>query len=441
MSHDLSPLGFRKTPFTRELTVRERFPLDPQAQVAAALTEAVQERMSAALIAPAGTGKTVALRMLVAALPETRFQVHYVKVTGLSKRDLCKEIAVACGLSPTGIYPALVRKLQDAFVHTTSDGMRPVILLDEAHDLRPESLAMLRVLTNFEMDSRLVVSLVLAGQPHLRLLLRHPDQAAIAHRLAHYAELRLLSRDETRAYLEHRCTLAGARTNPFDGDAQETIFEMSLGNLRAIDRLALGGPAPRRQVFFPHHRQCRRRDRRSQVAVAMTNPLPTVPVHAIDPQPDAPQWLVRDLWTHRRRRGYRRQPQGWPSRGLASISPSRSRPALPPSAASRSTPPDRLWCISPRTLCPASATVSPTCAATAASICPASTCGSSLLTGCASIPNATSSLSTRPCNRSARHCCCWTPWSDFIPSTKTALQTSLLCSPFCAPSTAAIISL
>ena len=111
--------------------------------------------MSAALIAPAGTGKTVALRMLVAALPETRFQVHYVKVTGLSKRDLAK-CAVACGLSPTGIYPALVRKLQDAFVHTTSDGMRPVILLDEAHDLRPESLAMLRVLTN----CRLVVSLV-----------------------------------------------------------------------------------------------------------------------------------------------------------------------------------------------------------------------------------------------------------------------------------------
>ena len=132
------------------------FPLDPQAQVAAALAEAVHERMSAALIAPAGTGKTVALRMLVAALPETRFQVHYVKVTGLSKRDLCKEIAVACGLSPTGIYPALVRKLQDAFA--PSDGMRPVILLDEAHDLRPESLAMLRVLTNFEMDSRLVVS-------------------------------------------------------------------------------------------------------------------------------------------------------------------------------------------------------------------------------------------------------------------------------------------
>ena len=54
MSHDLSTLGFRKPPFTRELQVRECFPLEPQAQVAAPLTEAVQERMSAALIAPCG---------------------------------------------------------------------------------------------------------------------------------------------------------------------------------------------------------------------------------------------------------------------------------------------------------------------------------------------------------------------------------------------------
>lgn len=240
MSIDLSPLGFRKTPFTRELSVAERFVLPYQAEAAEALAEAVRQRMSAALIAPAGTGKTVALRMLVSSLPETRYQVRYVKVTGLSKRDMCKEIAAACGLSPAGIYPALVRKLQDAFEHTSgTDGMRSVILLDEAHDLRPESLAMLRLLTNFEMDSRLVVSLILAGQPLLKSLLRRPEQAAMAQRLAHFATLRLLSRDETRSYVVHRCTVAGTSTDPFDSDAHEAIFEMSRGNLRAIDRLAL----------------------------------------------------------------------------------------------------------------------------------------------------------------------------------------------------------
>ena len=240
MSIDLSPMGFRKTPFTRELSVAERFVLPHQAEATDALIEAVRQRMSAALIAPAGTGKTMALRVLFDALPEARYQVRYVKVTGLSKRDLCKEIAAACGLSTAGIFPSLVRKLQDAFCHTSgTNGLRPVILLDEAHDLRPESLAMLRLLTNFEMDSRLVLSLVLAGQPPLRTMLARAECEAVAQRLAHYATLRLLSREEVRGYIEHRCALAGAKADPFDAGAHEAIFEMSRGNLRAIDRLAL----------------------------------------------------------------------------------------------------------------------------------------------------------------------------------------------------------
>ena len=240
MSIDLSPLGFRKTPFTREVAINDRFALPHQVEVADALAQAVHQRMSAALIAPAGTGKTVALRVLVAALPEARYQVRYIKVTGLSKRDLCREIAAVCGLPPTGIYPALVRKLQDAFaLSTDTDGVRPVLVIDEGHDLQPDSLAMLRLLTNFDMDSRLVVSVILAGQPPLSTLLRRPDQAAMAQRLAHYATLRLLSRDETRAYVEHRCAVAGAQANPFDDDAYEALFEISHGNLRALDRLAL----------------------------------------------------------------------------------------------------------------------------------------------------------------------------------------------------------
>ena len=237
---DLQALGFRKTPFTRELAVGERFSLPHQSDVAQALSETVRARMSAALIAPAGTGKTVILRLLVASLPETRYQVRYIKVTGLSKRDLCREIAEVCGLPPTGIYPTLVRRLQDLFTQSAdTSGLRPVLVLDEAHDLRPESLAMLRLLTNFEMDSRLVVSVVLAGQPPLRTLLGRPDQVAVAQRLAHYATLRLLSRDETHDYVVHRCTVAGAQNDPFDANAHEAIFELSHGNLRAIDRLAL----------------------------------------------------------------------------------------------------------------------------------------------------------------------------------------------------------
>lgn len=52
--------------------------------------------------------------------------------------------------------------------------------------------------------------------------------------------MRLLSRDEAAAYLEHRCTIAGARTLPFDRAAIDALFETTRGNLRALDRLAFG---------------------------------------------------------------------------------------------------------------------------------------------------------------------------------------------------------
>ena len=98
---------------------------------------------------------------------------------------------------------------------------------------------MLRVLTNFEMDSRLVVSVLLVGQPPLRTLLRRDTLEDVARRLAHIAALRPLSRAETGRYLEHRMTIAGATTSPFDAATVEAIYEVGHGNLRATDRLAL----------------------------------------------------------------------------------------------------------------------------------------------------------------------------------------------------------
>jgi general secretion pathway protein A len=233
--------GFHKTPFTREISVSDLLPMPHLDEERDALVEQVERRMSGAIIAPAGSGKSCLLRGVRARLPEARYRVHYVKVTELSKRDLCREIATAVGVKPAGSYPMLVRRLQEDFEHHgAQDGVRPLLVLDEAHDMRPDVLSILRILTNFEWDSRLVLGVVLAGQPKLEAMLQKGPLEDVAQRISYYARLRLLSRDETTRYLEHRCTVAGARTVPFDAGAVEAVFEMSRGNLRAIDTLCLG---------------------------------------------------------------------------------------------------------------------------------------------------------------------------------------------------------
>jgi general secretion pathway protein A len=115
-----------------------------------------------------------------------------------------------------------------------------VLVLDEAHDLRPEVLSMLRLLTNFQADSKLVLSIVLAGQPPLAKLLSQDEHFDIARRIIHYATLRPLSRDETATYVEYRMSVAGAKQSPFDKASLDAIYEIARGNLRVTDNLALG---------------------------------------------------------------------------------------------------------------------------------------------------------------------------------------------------------
>jgi general secretion pathway protein A len=235
-----SRFGFNATPFTREIRVEDRFALPFFDEALTGLERSIDQRQSAALIAPAGTGKSFVLRALVKRLPEARYRVSYLKVTDLSRRDMCREIASAVGAEPAGSYPMLVRRLQERFVETAdTGGQRPVILIDDAHAFRTDVLGLVRVLTNFEMDSRLVVSIVLAGQPPLRALLDREDLEDVARRLAHCATLRPLSREEIAAYVAHRATVAGARTAPFDQGALESLYEVGRGNLRATDCVAL----------------------------------------------------------------------------------------------------------------------------------------------------------------------------------------------------------
>jgi general secretion pathway protein A len=89
------------------------------------------------------------------------------------------------------------------------------------------------------MDSRLVLSVVLAGQPTLGHVLGRDEQDAVARRIVHYAALRPLSRDETGTYVEHRCAVAGARQCPFDAQALDALYEIGRGLLRVTDNLAL----------------------------------------------------------------------------------------------------------------------------------------------------------------------------------------------------------
>ena len=84
-----------------------------------------------------------------------------------------------------------------------------------------------------------LVSIILTGQPKMRDLLKREELQDIAQRIYHHTELRLLSAEESKDYLHHRCTVAGLSPFPFDDSATQSIFVLSRGNMRIMDLLCL----------------------------------------------------------------------------------------------------------------------------------------------------------------------------------------------------------
>jgi len=82
-----SCFGCHSTPFTREISVDQLHEISFFWEARDNIVRAVEKRMSAALIAAAGSGKSTVVRAVMARLPQARYITHYVKCTDIGKRD------------------------------------------------------------------------------------------------------------------------------------------------------------------------------------------------------------------------------------------------------------------------------------------------------------------------------------------------------------------
>ncbi len=237
-SDPMSYFGLAGQPFTQEISPNRMWRQPDLDQFVDDLEAAVFERTSSAVIGPSGGGKSALLRRLVDRLPEARCQTVVYQVTSVGKRDFYRGLARASGIEPKGSWPSLLEGIQNhAKALVSTEARRPVLIVDEAQDMRPEVLSTLRMLTNFNLDSELLISIILVGDSGLDTLLHRPDMEALRSRLALVLRLRLLSRGETKAYIDHRLEVVGARRQILDDSAVEAVFDYSRGNLRAVDHL------------------------------------------------------------------------------------------------------------------------------------------------------------------------------------------------------------
>ncbi|MFW2541563.1 ExeA family protein [Primorskyibacter sp. 2E107] len=186
-----------------------------------------------------GAGKTTLLRhFLNSADPLLR--IGLVANAHGTRGELMQWVLQALGLEidPGEGYVAQFDRLQQFLISEYAAGRRVVLVFDEAQNLTRESLEELRMLTNINSGSDELMQLVLAGQPELRDIVRRPDMAQFAQRVAVSFHLGPMSAEEIRAYIAHRVCVAGGKPDLFSDAAVALIYRMTDGVPRLVNQLA-----------------------------------------------------------------------------------------------------------------------------------------------------------------------------------------------------------
>lgn len=187
-----------------------------------------------------GTGKTTLCRLLLEQMPaDTR--VALVLNPRLSPVELvetiCEELKL--DVEPVrGSLKGLVDRLNAYLLRAYGEGLRVVLIIDEAQNLSFEALEQVRLLTNLETATQKLLQIILLGQPELRETLARPELRQLTQRITARFHLTPLSADETADYLRHRLSVAGCPRFPFSRLAVRRIHQHAGGVPRLINVIA-----------------------------------------------------------------------------------------------------------------------------------------------------------------------------------------------------------
>ncbi len=202
------------------------------------LLYAVNENKGAALLTgDIGCGKTLLARALISRLDPEEFEVALVANPRLDEEEFMQEIMYQFGqdVQKPGRL-SIMHHFNEFLYNNAMDGRKSILIIDEAQLIKNEMiLEEIRLLLNFQLNDRFLLTLILIGQPELEDMLRRIPQ--LDQRIGIRFHIDHLTSDDTRNYIRYRLKQAGREQPLFTEDAIASIFKYSEGIPRKINTI------------------------------------------------------------------------------------------------------------------------------------------------------------------------------------------------------------
>lgn len=183
-----------------------------------------------------GSGKTLLSRALILNLPSSKYDVALLANPALPEKQFLGEILYQFGLAVGGSKAVQLRRLNEHMLTNAQQGRDTVLVIDEAQAVLEDRIFdEVRLLMNYQMNDRFLLTLVLLGQPELRERVARIPQ--LMQRIAIRYHLERFTGEETQVYIQGRLAAAGCSRMLFTPDAVDAIHRHTGGVCRLINAL------------------------------------------------------------------------------------------------------------------------------------------------------------------------------------------------------------
>lgn len=185
-----------------------------------------------------GAGKTTIIRSMMKSLKEG-IKLARINNTRVSSEQLISMINEDFGIDTKGKDKTqMLSDLTSFLIDQYAQGLRSMIIIDEAQNLSSELLEEIRLLSNLETDKSKLLQIILVGQPELNITLSRPELEQLRQRITTNTHIGPLNREETAAYIKHRLKVAGNEDGvKFEEGVMDAVYDFSKGIPRLINIL------------------------------------------------------------------------------------------------------------------------------------------------------------------------------------------------------------
>lgn len=231
--------GLSAAPFGKSIAITRLLVYPQIKELCEELDDLIEDGGVGILSGEMGMGKTTALRHYFEKLGDRACLLCY-QGANRHPNAILEGIVESLGLSPTRSRAGLLRQISNRVDRLYQEQRRKtLVVLDDGHLLEDGLLEDLRLLTNFEMDTRDPLILMILGHPALRKRLQRPVHQALMDRVRLLYTLEGLSAKEASDYINCHLEHAGGKPALFTTDARQALFELSQGIPRRLNALAL----------------------------------------------------------------------------------------------------------------------------------------------------------------------------------------------------------